>query len=72
MKGYYEVQLTELVERAGGKETLKYHEEHGRDPYQILLRIQDKYIIYLLHDYREVGEVFPSEIMDYCDNLYRG
>jgi hypothetical protein len=68
-KGYYEIELGDLIHKAGGREALKSMKANGKDPYTVLLRIQDEMIIDLLDDYKEVGEVFASWIGDYCDSL---
>ena len=63
--GFYQITLDELLDVAGGK---KYVAQED-DPYTTLMQAQEDYIDGLLTLYGEVGEVDPTEIIDWVDSL---
>ena len=63
--GFYQITLEELLDVAGGEK----HVAQENDPYTTLMQAQEDYIDGLLTLYDEVGEVNPTEVIDWCDNL---
>jgi hypothetical protein len=63
--GFYQITLEELLDVAGGKKYVARED----DPYTTLMQAQEDYIDGLLTLYGEVGEVDPTEVVDWCDNL---
>lgn len=63
--GFYQITLDELFDVTGGKKYVAKEE----DPYTTLMQAQEDYIDGLLTLYDEVGEVDPTEVIDWVDNL---
>ena len=63
--GFYQITLEELIDVSGGKKYVARED----DPYTTLIEAQQDYIGGLLTLYDEVGEVDPTEIVDWVDNL---
>ena len=65
MKGYFQIEVADLVDAVGGREELLKSD----DPYTTLGEAHEDLIVGLTTFYHEVGEVCWTELQDYCDNL---
>jgi len=67
-KGYYEITIQELVDAAGGRFTILAECGTADDVADRLFDAQENYIDGLLTLYEEVGEVDPTDVLDWADN----
>jgi hypothetical protein len=67
MKGYFQIELDDLIDAVGGIEEVKKSD----DPYTLLGEAHRDLADGLLTMYHEVGEVDWTQLQDFCDNLER-
>lgn len=71
-KGYYEIQVKDLVAAAGGEAQLKadFNGKSADSVYKHLLSVQRKLAKEKHEKYHEVGEVDTTDLMDWVDNRF--
>lgn len=66
-KPYVEVNVDDIIERLGGEEALKKLDVE--DIVDRMMEVADKMVDELFEEYKEVGEVFGSELWEYAEDI---
>jgi hypothetical protein len=69
MNKYHEVTIDELLDAAGGRSYVGYFDSNTA--YELIFAAEKIHVNNLLKEYEMIGQIDPTEVIDWCDNNCR-